>query len=100
MPPEAAAKSAVIADTMLPAAPVIRNTLSCIQRQARLAIVCRLLLQADRPAQSILVSDFNCAGIAQGFLDQRFSNFRRIAARLRSQPLSRELRCARACMPW
>ena len=41
-----------------------------VQREAGLAIGCGLFLQPDRPAQPVLVADFDRAGIAQGFLDQ------------------------------
>ena len=79
MPPEAAARSAVMAETMLPAAPVIRKTRVLVQRQAGLAVVGRLLLQPDRPAQSVLVADLDRAGIAQRFLDEELGDFRWLA---------------------
>ena len=53
-----------------------------VQRQTGLAIGGGLFLQPDRPAQSVLVADLDCAGIAQGFLDQ---DARRLPMRLRSR---------------
>ena len=70
MPPEAVAKSAVIADTILPAAPVTRKTVLLSKVKTGLAIGGELFLQTNRPAQPLLVANFDCAGIAQGFLNQ------------------------------
>ena len=81
MPPEAAARSAVMAETMLPAAPVTRKTVFLSKRQAGLAVGGGLFLQPDRPALPVLVADLDRAGIAQGFLDQDFGDFRRLAFR-------------------
>ena len=52
-----------------------------VQRQAGLAVGCGLFLQPNCPAQSPLVADLDCAGIAQGFLDQDVGDFRRLALR-------------------
>ena len=77
MPPEAAARSAVIADTMLPAAPVTRKTLSLSSVMPGCAVGGRALLEADGPALAVLIADLDRAGIAQGFVDQQLGDLRR-----------------------
>ena len=50
-----------------------------VQDQTRLAIGGELFLQANRPAQTFFIADFDCAGIAQGLLDQEVCDFCRLA---------------------
>ena len=71
-----------------------------IQRQAGLAVGGGLFLQPDGPAQSVLVADLDCAGIAQGFLDQEFGDFRWLAFSFEIDRFDESLRCARACRSW
>jgi hypothetical protein len=52
-----------------------------IECQAGLAIVRGLFLQTDRPAQSVLVADFDCAVVAQRLPDQDGRDLRSIAIR-------------------
>ena len=77
MPPEAAARSAVMAETMLPAAPVIRKTVSLSSVMPGPAVRDGLLLEPDRPAQPVLVADLDRAGIAQRLVDQEPATIRR-----------------------
>ena len=63
-----------------------------VQRQAGLAVGCGLFLQADRPALPVLVADLDRAGIAQGFLDEEFGDFRRRCARFEIDRLDQGVR--------
>ena len=63
-PPECAARSAVIADTMLPAAPVTTKVPPA-ERPLDAAAVDGGFQQADRPAQPVGVTDLDRAGVAQ-----------------------------------
>ena len=100
MPPEAAAKSAVMAETMLPAAPVIRKTVSLSSVRPGWPSVAGCSCKPDGPAQPVLVADLNCAGIAQGFLDQGFGDFRRLALCFEIDRFDEGVQCARACTSW
>ena len=60
----------MIAETMLPAAPVTRNTLSALKSRAAV-VHRRLLLEGDRPAQTIRVADLDRAGVGERLLEQR-----------------------------
>ena len=79
MPPDAAAKSAVMAETMLPAAPVITKDAVLVQHHAGLAIGGGLFLEADGPTLICRVSDLDHTGIAQGLFDQQVGDFGGIA---------------------
>ena len=82
MPPDAAARSAVMADTMLPAAPVTRNTVSLVESHSGSAVCHRLFLKADRPTKVVLVADLDRSRIVECFCDQCVGNLRRVATRL------------------
>ena len=60
----------VVAETMLPAAPVITKTESPAQRALRVGLASRLD-EAHPPAQAVRVADLDRAGIAQGLLHSR-----------------------------
>ena len=60
-PSAAAARSAVIAETMLPAAPVIRNTRAVVGLSGRV-VLGRRDGRRDRPAQSVGVADLDGPG--------------------------------------
>ena len=66
MPPEAAAKSAVMADTMLPAAPVTRKTVF-LSSVSPGAIGSRLLSQTQRSSAGRLCSRFRLLPDRAGF---------------------------------
>ena len=59
--------------------------------QAGLAIGCGLFLQPDRPAQPVLVADFDRAGIAQGFLNQDVCDFGRLSFRFKVDRLDQSV---------
>ena len=81
MPGHAAARSAVIADTMLPAAPVTRKTGSGPSTSPASARVReRALHQPDAPATTVGIADFHTAGIAQGLVDKHVSQRRGLPA--------------------
>ena len=88
MPPEAAARSAVMAETMLPAAPVMRNTRVPVERESGLAVGGRLLFETDGPPQAVVVADLDGAGIVQSLPDQEFGDFGRPSRSPRNQRLS------------
>ena len=79
VPPEATARSAVIAETMLPAAPVTSTTESdvsgipaSVSRGARRSAGReRLLEQGDAEATTVDPADLDASGVAQGLLDEQ-----------------------------
>ena len=97
-PPAAAARSAVIADTMLPAAPVTRKRRPGLQR-ARGVGVGRLLAQRDGPAQVVGVPDLDGARVAQRLLDEHVGERRGLAARRDVDDLHERVRRAPAPAP-
>ena len=89
-----------MADTMLPAAPVTRNTVSLFNVQTGLSVRRGLFREADAPAQPSLVADLDGAGIAQGLRHQRLGHFRGVARRFEIDGLDEARPGARVCMFW
>ena len=79
-PPAAVARSAVIADTMLPAAPVTRYTASFDGARAG-SSPASALDQADAPAQIVGVADLDGARVVQRLVEQEIGERRRLAVR-------------------
>ena len=85
VPPAAAARSAVIADTMLPAAPVTRNTVSSTARAPGRGSA-SALDQADAPAQIVGVADLDGARVAQRLVEQRSASAAVLRSAAKSTP--------------
>ena len=90
VPPEASARFAVIAATMLPAAPVTTNVVSALSARAGSgSTACSD--QAHRPPQAVRVPDLDRAGVGQRLRDQRLGERGGLAARLEVDRLYQQL---------
>ena len=63
-----------------------------VQGETGLAIGSGLFLQTYRPAQTFFVADFDCAGIAQGFVDQDVGDLRRLSFRFKVDRFDQSVR--------
>ena len=69
-PPAARARSATMADTMLPAAPVTTTTESGPRASGRVGWLSRALLQADGEPDRAAPADLDDAGVAERLVDE------------------------------
>ena len=89
----------MIADTMLPAAPVTTNTVSVGGQRGGSRASRSRCEQADRPAQPVGVADLDGARIAQGLFDRRVGERRGLAAGLEVDGLDERVGRARGRAP-
>ena len=68
-----------MAETMLPAAPVTRKTVSWSSVMPGWPSAAGRLRRPTVQRCAVLVADLDCAGIAQGFRDQQLGDFRGVA---------------------